>query len=196
MIIENEPLKGNTAIPICKIWNNLAQCAWNYGCDWVIFLGDDLQIEARSHYRALYRAYLDLKEEKGYPMFLGCLYANDQTFPRFPTFPVIGRVHQSVFNQLIPHHRSFINQDLDPYLHRIYDKFAATKCIDGFKIKNTFGGSRNNSRYTKIPALGWNNWVKNDSNILEKYLTSHKLPVQHQTSEVVKNKLYLNNWNK
>ena len=50
---------------ICMAWHNMAAEAFDLGADWVVLLGDDVEIQTNYHYRAFYRAFLDISEALG-----------------------------------------------------------------------------------------------------------------------------------
>ncbi|CAN8065363.1 unnamed protein product [Agarophyton chilense] len=163
-------------IPLCQIWNSMAEVAWSKGADWTIFLGDDIRLECPFHYRAIYRAFMDISIRFEYPFGFGCPWLNDVSFPGFPTFPVISKVHRQIFGGLIPYHRrnEFINQDLDPYLRRLYAKFASAPLLSDVKIENQIGGEKGRlARYKRVPATRWRHWVLQDTDPIERYLDSH-----------------------
>jgi hypothetical protein len=54
--IQEEPFR------ICDAWHRMAKKAWAEGADWVVLLGDDIEIDAPFHYRAFYRAFLSISE--------------------------------------------------------------------------------------------------------------------------------------
>jgi hypothetical protein len=87
--------------------------------------------------------------------FFGCPWFNDKGFPGFPTFPIIGRDHYHIFGGLIPeeHKDIFVNQDLDPYLQRMYLKFGAAPCLANVDLINQCGGSDQvDARYQRVFA--------------------------------------------
>jgi hypothetical protein len=102
-----------------------------------IVLGDDISIECHYHYRIICRTFLDI-QKLGHPLWFGCPWFNDRTFPDFPTFPIVRRLHKNIFNGLIPENRrsSFCNQDLDPYLQRLYLKFGAAPLLKDAFLTN------------------------------------------------------------
>lgn len=162
--------------PICDVWNRMATKAFELGADWVVLLGDDIKIDCPFHYRAFYRAFLDISVEIGCPFGFGCPWWNDITFPGFPTFPAVGRIHYDIFGSLIPKHRTgkFVNQDLDPYLQRLYLKFGAAPLIEEALLRNGTGGNNNNpTRYDRVSAIGWKHWVSDDVNLIRTFL--HKI---------------------
>ncbi|KAL3827156.1 hypothetical protein ACHAXA_006711 [Cyclostephanos tholiformis] len=148
---------------VCKAWDSMAVKAWSNGADWVLLLGDDIEIDCPFHYRAFYRCFLDISHRLGVPFGFGCPFWNDCSFPGFPSFPCIGRVHHDIFQALIPKHRqeSFVNQDFDPYIHTLYAKLKASPCVKAASLKNSIGGNMN-PRYDKVPAQGWQDFVLDD----------------------------------
>ena len=88
VIVANDKFDGD-AFPICKVWDKVASAAWQHGADWVVLLGDDIDIMTECHYRCTYRAFLDISEKLGCEVFFGCPWWKDTTFAGFPTFPVV-----------------------------------------------------------------------------------------------------------
>lgn len=177
------PPQCNVTFPICQIWHRMAEVAWSLGATWVVLLGDDVTIHCPFHYRAIYRAFLQLSEDLGCPFGFGCPWFNDITFPGFPTFPIIGREHLKIFGGLIPQHRSnhFCNQDLDPYLQRLYLKFGASPLLKDVKLTNERGGNTGDARYSRMHADGWRDWVLDDVDAIETYLNAHALKIVERT---------------
>lgn len=151
---------------ICKVWDQMAAEAWTHGADWVVLLGNDVEITCPFHHRAFYRSFLDISSRIDVPFGFGCPFWNDISFPGFPTFPCVGKIHYEIFRGLIPEHRkdSFVNQDLDPYLHHLYLKLGATPCVTDATLRNGVGGNIGSSeaRYARIPAEGWRDFVLDD----------------------------------
>jgi hypothetical protein len=58
-------------------------------------------------------------------------------------FPVVGKVHSQIFGGLIPDNRlgAFVNQDLDPYLQRLYLKYGAAPLVAESRLTNHQGGN-------------------------------------------------------
>lgn len=167
--------------PICRVWDEMAIRAFRTGADWVVLLGDDIDIECSFHYRAFYRSFLDIQERCGTTgLWFGCPWWNDLSFPGFPTFPVVGKEHYKIFGSLIPKHRSknFVNQDLDPYLQRLYLKFGAAPLVAEAKLRNMHGGDTvNPPRYQPVQAKGWRDWVIDDVSLIrEYYVNGKKIP--------------------
>lgn len=165
LIVIRNPINDGAAPKICQIWDAMAQEAFQNGASWVVFLGDDIRIPCPFHYRAIYRFFLDMRMKFGLPVdsFFGCSWFNDKGFPGFPTFPIIGRDHYDIFGGcLIPeeHKDIFVNQDLDPYLQRIYLKFGAAPCLTKVDLVNECGGSDLvDARYPRVSAKGWRDRV-------------------------------------
>lgn len=88
LVLSNPIVSRDEPFPICQSWDMMAEEAWKHGADWVVLLGDDIEIKTPFHYRAIYRAFLDLSQ-RGFPMFFGCPWWNDENFPGFPTFPIM-----------------------------------------------------------------------------------------------------------
>lgn len=88
VIVANDEFEGEI-FPICKVWDKLASTAWQHGADWVVLLGDDIDVMTDCHYRCTYRAFLDISEKLGCVEFFGCPWWTDVSFPGFPTFPVV-----------------------------------------------------------------------------------------------------------
>ena len=162
-VITNPSQPSGKPFAVCRAWDSMAVEAWTNGATWVMLLGDDVEIDCPFHYRAFYRSFLDISQRIGVPLGFGCPFWNDCSFPGFPSFPCIGRAHHDIFRALIPQHRkdSFVNQDLDPYIHTLYTKLGASPCVDAAILKNGVGGNMN-PRYEKVPAQGWRDVVLDD----------------------------------
>ncbi|KAL7581040.1 hypothetical protein ACA910_005845 [Epithemia clementina (nom. ined.)] len=171
-IVKNTERLQNEPFPICQIWDSMARRAFDLGADWVVLLGDDVDINCQFHARAFYRAFLNISESRNLPLWFGCPWWDDESFPGFPTFPAVGRKHFEIFGSLIPKHRSgsFINQDLDPYLQRLYLKFGAAPLVQEAKLRNQTGGDVDPPRYDPIYAPGWRNWVIEDVQPMRNFL--------------------------
>jgi Glycosyl transferase family 2 len=86
----------------------------------------------------------------------------------------VGKAHFEIFGGLVPDHRcsSFVNQDLDPYLQRLYIKFRAAPCVTEAVLCNRHGGNIGSSeaRYERVPAKGWQDFVSHDTEKIREYL--------------------------
>jgi GT2 family glycosyltransferase len=172
-LIANPPRDNNEPFSICQAWNNMAVKAFEKGADWVVLLGDDIEIDCPFHYRVTYRAFLDVSDRLGCSFGFGCPWWNDTSFPGFPTFPVVGKAHYEIFGSLIPSWRKdcFVSQDFDPYLQRLYLKFGAAPLMEHARLRNLTGGNNvNPTRYERIHAIGWRDWVLKDVTPLGDYL--------------------------
>ena len=173
-VLKNQPYEE--AFNICSAWNEMAVVAWENNASWVVLLGDDIELQCSYHYRAFYRNFLDIAKHLNVPLGFGCPWWNDVSFPRFPSFPCVGKAHFEIFDQLIPKHRqhNFVNQDLDPYLHRLYCKFMASPCVLEATLSNKTGGKINSSgeqaRYKRVSSGNWKDFVEKDTEPIKKYL--------------------------
>ncbi len=96
-IVTNPSQPVGRPFAVCKAWDSMAVEAWTNGVDWVVLLGDDVEIDCPFHYRAFYRSFLDISHRLGVPFGFGCPFWNDCSFPGFPSFPCIGRAHHDYF---------------------------------------------------------------------------------------------------
>ena len=64
---------------------------------------------------------------------------SDETFPGFPTFPVVDRPHLEAFDGLLSP-PEFVNQDADPFTYEVYRRFGATAYAPGVPLTNGIGG--------------------------------------------------------
>ncbi|KAL3794568.1 hypothetical protein HJC23_008024 [Cyclotella cryptica] len=165
-IIYNQSQPDGEPFALCKAWDAMAVKAWKHGADWVVLLGDDVEINCSFHYRAFYRSFLDISQMLGVAFGFGCPFWNDCSFPNFPTFPCVGKAHFKIFGGLIPEKRRglFVNQDLDPYLHHLYLKVRAAPCVTAATLHNGVGGNMGSSiaRYERVPADRWQDYVLSD----------------------------------
>ncbi|GKY97878.1 hypothetical protein MPSEU_000745800 [Mayamaea pseudoterrestris] len=176
IIMNNPPKDPSSPFPICQVWDRMAATAFEEGCDWVMLLGDDIAIDCAIHFRLIYRAFLDISKKLGCPFGFGCPWWNDTTFSGFPTFPVVGKAHYEIFESLVPPHRAraFINQDLDPYIQRMYLKFGAAPLLQAARLSNNTGGNNiNPTRYERVAATGWRDWVLQDVRPVKEYLSKY-----------------------
>lgn len=173
--ITNHVKNPDQPFEVCSTWHTMATIAWKNGADWVVLLGDDIEIDCSFHYRAIYRSFLAIAKGLNVPFGFGCPCFNDATFPNFPSFPCVGKAHYEIFGGLIPEDRrsSFVNQDLDPYLQRLYMKFRAAPCVIEAILFNGAGGnigSKGKARYERVHAQGWRDFAPDDIESIRKYL--------------------------
>ena len=159
---------------MCYIWRSLARSAWEDKCDFYVLLGDDVNIhtqgwasEVRKSFvmleeRSIIEAKADGKEGrrsketggKSLPFGFGCVALYDNTFPYFPSFPVVHKIHLDAFDGAI-FPPIFFNQDADPYLYELYKRWDAS-VFANVKLTNGIGGSGQvETRYQKKHADGW-----------------------------------------
>lgn len=187
-LVTNDVTVGpNKPFAICSSWDKMAVVAWESGADWVMLLGDDVDVDCRYHYRAFYRSFLNIAKHLKAPFGFGSPFWNDKSFPGFPSFPCVGKAHFEIFGGLIPAHRkaNFVNQDLDPYLQHLYLKFQAAPCVKEAVIFNGVGGhiGSGKARYERIPAKGWRDFVLEDLDPIRAYVG--KGTVEHILLDVI-----------
>ncbi|CAG8560386.1 11032_t:CDS:2 [Acaulospora colombiana] len=136
---------------ICAIWRDLAKKACKE-CDYTVLLGDDVIIETRGWMKKIHDAFVVISNEKKVPRGFGCVSFFDTSFPGFPAFPVIGRLHFEIFGEIFP--MKFHNQDGDPFLFQIYRRWGCSVMLQDVKLRNTIGGSQL-TRYEKKYCQGW-----------------------------------------
>lgn len=149
---------------ICAIASDLAMAAFSLTddlhCDYFVLLGDDVRItpqrkwtsEVRSaftHIRESAQRRFDSKQVSvRIPAGFGVVALNDETFPGFPTFPIVGRAHLQCFGHLFP--SVFVNQDGDPFLWALYRPFGARRFAHSGKLHNAIGGDEHTqARYER-----------------------------------------------
>ncbi len=137
---------------VCRIWADLAKKAIEI-VDFLVLLGDDVELISAGWHQDIISSFNLISKNYGFPFGFGCVVFHDQTFPSFPSFPVLSKVHFEIFGQLSPD--CFINQDLDPYLYSLYASFGATVMMKS-SLLNLIGGA-NEARYNKVSA----NWKDN-----------------------------------
>lgn len=94
---------------ICAIWRGLARKAYDQGCQYAVLFGDDVVLKTSGWMSRIDDAFHALAVEKHVPYGFGCVTFRDLSFPGFPTFPVISRVHLDIFKgDVIP--SEFVNQ--------------------------------------------------------------------------------------
>jgi hypothetical protein len=64
-------------------------------------------------------------QERQLPFGFACIAIRDDTYPGFPTFPVMHKLHFSIFGQLFPD--ELRNQHGDPFLFEIYRRWGASR---------------------------------------------------------------------
>lgn len=78
----------------------------------------------------------------------------DESFPHFPTFPVVARLHWELLGRGDIFPEAFVNQDADPFLFALDRPWRAARCAHAVRLRNGTGGA-GEARYRKQPAPGW-----------------------------------------
>ncbi|MEI6343602.1 MAG: glycosyltransferase [Verrucomicrobiota bacterium] len=138
---------------ICAIWRGLAKAALRDGSEYFVLLGDDILLKTPSWPSIIRNRFHAIQESTGLPFGFGCVAFRDETFPGFPTFPVLHRRHFDVFEgDVFP--SDFINQDADPFLFQIYRPWNASVIASDAILTNQIGGP-GDARYQK-KHVPWN----------------------------------------
>ncbi|CAG8443439.1 10934_t:CDS:2 [Funneliformis caledonium] len=163
---------------ICAIWRELARQAYHDKCDYFVLFGDDVIIETDGWMSKFHKAYREISTQKKVPCGFGCVTFDDTSFPGFPTFPVMGRVHLDIFNGDMFPREKFQNQDGDPYLFQTYRRWGCSVMLHDVKIQNFVGGSQA-PRYERKHHPEWSFDILDKSvDTVEKWLKSNcKVPV-------------------
>lgn len=131
---------------VCALWRESAERAWRDGCDYLVLMGDGVELLDEGWMRNVHSEFASIATAEDVTHGIGCVAFTDTTFPGMPTFPVIHRTHMDIFNgKVIPD--IFINQGGDPYLFQLYRRFCASRMIPS-RLQNTVGGSED-ARYEK-----------------------------------------------
>ena len=128
---------------VCRIWNHLGSRAKN---DYVVLLGDDVVLMDEEWQRQVIVKFHEISQCSGLPFGAACVALTDESFPGFPTFPVVHRWHINKFGTVLP--RQFVNQGGDPYLYELYSRFNASSFVPRCRLTNTIGGD-GTARYMK-----------------------------------------------
>ena len=178
---------------ICTIANELAMQAYaslSPRFDWFLLLGDDITIihqqdssRSTSWFGDVIAAFGDIERQVHntlhirVPSGFGVVAIPDETFPGFPTFPVVGRLHIDIFGHLYPD--AFVNQDADPYVWELYRPFGARMFARGVTLKNDIEGDEDRpARYRRL-HINWKTTLLQDgTNQIADYLKRiHSGPV-------------------
>lgn len=136
---------------VCKLWRDCARAAWKDKCDYMVLMGDDVELKDEGWMRAVHGEFLRFSKA-GFPFGFGCVAFTDITFSGMPTFPVVHRTHLGIFDgEVIP--PIFINQDGDPFLYQLYRKWGCSSMIES-RLSNKVGGETI-ARYEKKHTPDW-----------------------------------------
>lgn len=120
---------------ICRYWTELARAAYAGGADFFVLLGDDVELWSPGWPGRIWGAFEDLAADRRVPVGFGCIALADRSFPGFPTFPVVGRIHLDIFGgEILP--SCFVNQDGDPFLWQLYRRGSRVDCSPPGLISN------------------------------------------------------------
>lgn len=163
---------------LCWIWATLARRAARDGADLMVLLGDDVTLDAVGSGDAGHSGggasagkrwcwqqdvedvFRDIAASRGLPWGFGVVALRDASFPVFPTFPVVHRLHLSVFRgHLFP--QALRNQHGDPYLYELYRRWGAARFASAAGVVNAIGGAAC-SRYAKAGRIAWRGSLLSD----------------------------------
>ncbi|CAM9570638.1 unnamed protein product, partial [Ectocarpus sp. 8 AP-2014] len=158
---DEEQLLSPSAAPrvhegqVCRVWRKLAQEAFRQGAEYTVLLGDDVRLlspgwmgQIQDEFKSLQRElssqtsvateglgrpFVDLL-----PLGFGVVCFTDELSPGFPGFPVLHRTHGEIFPEIF--HEKFVNQDADPWIFEVYNRFGAARLSRTARLKNTLGG--------------------------------------------------------
>ncbi|GKY95855.1 hypothetical protein MPSEU_000546100 [Mayamaea pseudoterrestris] len=164
---------------VCRLWDSMAVVAFDNGADWVtpLELGD--KIDCSFHYRAFYRAFLDVSERLQCPLGFGCVWWSDKKGKR--AAPVIGRSHYEIFSGLIAVNRwgACNNKDFLLYLHKMYLRFEASILVQEAVLKTAQEISDDIPIVEVEPSsrsvngwLDWRDWLIEDVQPVRKFLSA------------------------
>mmetsp|Transcript_17483 Transcript_17483/g.47688 ORF Transcript_17483/g.47688 Transcript_17483/m.47688 type:complete len:1004 (-) Transcript_17483:1972-4983(-) len=128
---------------VCRIWNHLGKHSKN---DFIVLFGDDVVLKDEGWRSQVVAKFQEISVKTGLPLGAACVALNDESFPGFPTFPVVHRWHIDKFDTILP--RQFVNQGGDPYLYELYSRFDAAAFLPSCRLSNTIGGDHE-ARYKK-----------------------------------------------
>ena len=99
--------------------------------------------------------FKEIAAATGLPLGAACVALYDESFPGFPTFPVVSRWHVQAFGSVLP--GQFVNQGGDPYLFEMYSRFNAASFVTDCRLENTIGGD-GDARYKKY-EINWRDQI-------------------------------------
>ncbi|CAG8445308.1 10332_t:CDS:2, partial [Acaulospora colombiana] len=133
---------------VCKIWNDLAMDAYGQQCDYIVLFGDDIVLESTNWMSKIHGGFMKVSNEKKVPRGFGCIAFTEATFPGFPTFPVMSRLHVDMFHGR-PFPEILTNQDADIFLFQLYRRWGCSVMLNNVKLRNLIGGSKK-GRYERV----------------------------------------------
>jgi len=152
-VIFMDPLVPAYEGALCRIWALMAKRAVADGAEFVILLGDDVEMKTDGWQDDVEECFQLVARERNLPYGCACIAVRDKNFEGFPTFPVIHRFHFDAFDgELFPD--EFLNQHGDPFLFEIYRRWGASRFTNRSYLVNTIGGA-GEARYVKSKRLIW-----------------------------------------
>jgi hypothetical protein len=112
---------------ICWIWRDLAQLAKEQGeCGFFALLRDDIKFKSEGWANAILNGFRELSEKSKQPFGFGCVALLDESFPAFPTFPVVHRTHFEIFpEEIFP--SSFSSHSAEAFVFELYFRYGCAK---------------------------------------------------------------------
>lgn len=161
---------------ICRIWKRLATIAYDdYEVDFTLLLGDDVVLLDKGWRLSIEKQFASIARNRKLPFGAACVALYDESFPGFPTFPVVHRWHYETFDRvLLP--STFDNQGGDPFLFELYKRFGASQFALDCKLRNTIGG-KHQARYTKQRLRFEDDILTTSLNTLRMALPDHTIMV-------------------
>ena len=138
-LVFEDPLPPAFEGKLCWIWGRMARNAVDAGSDYVLLIGDDVELLTPGWQTEAEGEFSNVAKKTGLPLGAACIALRDTSFPAFPTFPVIHRFHLELFGELFPD--EFKNQHGDPFLFELYRRFGAASFAPTASVCNTVGGS-------------------------------------------------------
>ena len=90
-VVFEEPLPPAFEGKLCWIWGRMAKKAVDAGADYVVLIGDDVELLTPGWQREVEIEFSKISARTGLPLGAACVALRDASFPAFPTFPVVHR---------------------------------------------------------------------------------------------------------
>ena len=148
-----EILRAHLRGRLCRIWDVLAR--QTKGCDYYLLVGDDIRFLSAGWKAEVEAQFRRIAAQRNLPLGCACVAFRDETYPVFPTFPVLHRRHLDVFGCLFP--TQFVNQHGDPFLFELYRRLGSAEFAKRSSLENTVGGAHE-ARYAK-QGVDWHGEV-------------------------------------
>ncbi|CAM9858632.1 unnamed protein product [Scytosiphon promiscuus] len=150
-----EPREGQ----VCRVWRELAQEALKQGAEYTMLVGDDVRLRSPGWMSTIQREFEEMRadvfERRGVsedapPVGFGVVSFTDERSPGFPGFPVLHRTHHEIFPDIFP--AKFVNQDADPWIFEVYNRFGAARVSPTAILDNTLGGCDGDAANSSLAA--------------------------------------------